>query len=137
MTGRVAMTRGRRRVAFFCGWTLVGAGATLGVLTPLSIGPFVLLVVAGATVPLALKAGGRPELAGLLTGAGFVPLYIAWLNRAGPGEVCRPLDGGGQDCMDEWSPWPWLVVGVGLFVAGVVLYRSLTRRQVPTPSTGV
>jgi hypothetical protein len=39
--------------------------------------------------------------------------------------------------MDEWSPWPWLVVGVGLFVAGVLLYRSLTRRQTPAPSTGV
>jgi hypothetical protein len=131
------MTGGRRRVALFGGWALVGAGGTLGVLTPLSIGPFVLVVVAGATVALALKAGGGPELVGLLTGAGIVPLYVAWLNRAGPGEVCRPLGGGGQDCMDEWSPWPWLVVGVGLFVAGVLLYRSLTPRRPPAPSTGV
>ena len=131
------MTGGRGSVALFCGWALVGAGGTLGVLSLLTIGPVVLVLVAAATVLLALRTTDSRGLAGLPAGAGAASLYVAWLNRAGPGEVCRPLGGGGQDCMDEWSPWPWLVVGVGLVVAGVLLYRRLTRGRAPAPSTGV
>ena len=117
--------RRSRTVAFAC-WMLVGAAAGLGVLTPFTLGPWLIVGAAVVAVLLALTLGGGPALAGLLSGAGVVPLFVAWLNRAGPGTVCTTA-GGGEDCLDEWSPWPWIVVGAALIVAGAVLYRSLER----------
>jgi hypothetical protein len=35
---------------------------------------------------------------------------------------------GGQQCNDEWSPWPWLAVGVVLFVVGVAAFIGRERR---------
>jgi bacteriorhodopsin len=63
---------------------------------------------------------------GLLSGVGMLALYIAYLNRHGPGEVCghSVTD---HHCTTEWSPWPWLFVGVLLLAAGVVLLRVFRR----------
>jgi hypothetical protein len=68
-----------------------------------------------------------------LAGAGLVPLYIAWLNRDGPGEdICtaHAADGTCNAGTEEWNPWPWLAVGLALVVAGVVLFVVLRRRAV-------
>jgi hypothetical protein len=51
------------------------------------------------------------ELLGLVSGLALPVLYVAYLNRDGPGTVCRTGRDGSQACIDEWSPWPWLVVG--------------------------
>lgn len=53
----------------------------------------------------------RDHWEGLLTGAGLPFLLVAYLNR----------DPGGS------SPWPWLVIGVALVVAGVVLHQPRFR----------
>ena len=65
--------------------------------------------------------------AGLVSGTGPVLLYVAWLNRQGPGTVCTTTRGGGGQCLDEWSPWPWVAAGVALVVLGLVVRRSLRR----------
>jgi hypothetical protein len=44
-------------------------------------------------------------------------LYVAYLNRSGPGTICTSITGG-QSCTDESSPWPWLAVGVGSLLGG-------------------
>jgi hypothetical protein len=49
-------------------------------------------------------------------------LYIALLNRGGPGDVCTTT-GTSSACTEEWSPWPFLAVGVALVVSGIVLTR--------------
>jgi hypothetical protein len=129
------MRRDRHGAPTFVGWMLIGAAGALGVLTPFTIGSWLLVAVAVASIALALTVGGGPELTGLVAGAGVVPLYVAWLNRSGPGTICTPLDGG-ESCVDEWSPWPWLVVGLGLVVAGVLVYRSLRARHVASVTLG-
>ena len=118
---------GRPGYGSFVAWTAVGAGACLALLTLLTIGPFVLVAVLAALAVLIPRRGSVEHgVTGLLSGAGLLALYIAYLNRDGPGEVCRS-SATEQSCTSEWSPWPWLVLGLVLVAAGVALFRRAGR----------
>jgi membrane-associated phospholipid phosphatase len=91
----------------------------------MTIGIFVLPVALLAGALLLWRRGMTSQVAGALSGAGAIPLYIGWLNREGPGSICSPLGNSGESCVDQTSPWPWLVAGLALIVAGVVLFSRL------------
>jgi hypothetical protein len=111
----------------FVAWMGVGAGACLALLTALTIGPVLLVAVVVALVVLIRRPGGVGEgVNGVVSGAGFVLLAIAYLNRHGPGEYCE-TSATEQHCSSEWSPWPWLVVGVLLVGGGVLLFHRAVR----------
>ncbi len=122
MTG----TRWRAGLTFLA-WTTIGGGAALGLLTILTIGIFVLPATALLAVLLAWR--GQTVQAGpaIVTGLGLIPLYVAYLNRGGPGTVCTTT-ALSQSCMQETSPWPWVAAGLCLAAAGaglsVVVRRS-------------
>ncbi len=61
-----------------------------------------------------------------MCGSGIPLRYVTWLNRFGPGEVCTITDTG-QGCVQQSSPWPWLVVGLLLLVAGIAVHVSRVR----------
>ncbi|MFC8732203.1 hypothetical protein ACFT5B_07080 [Luteimicrobium sp. NPDC057192] len=93
-----------------------------------------LAALVAVLVVVAARGGARrprAELAFLaLSGAGVVPLVVAWLNRDGPGDVCTAWsDGQCAAGTEEWSPWPWLAAGVLLVAAGTVLTVVTTRRR--------
>lgn len=113
----------RPSVWLFLLWAVLGAGSSLALLTPFTIG-IVLgpLTVAALIALLALHRSRNVSCTGLLAGAGIVPLYVSYLNRSGPGEVCSTTRTGGS-CVTEWSPWPWLVGGRA--------YGGVRRRTVP------
>ncbi|WP_037569332.1 hypothetical protein [Phaeacidiphilus oryzae] len=110
----------------FAAWVVVGAAWVTGLLGVLSIGLLVLPLAALGTALLLWRraTAGAP---GALSGAGLALLYVAYLNRGGPGTVCTAT-AGGTDCLDEWSPWPWLAAGVAVAVAGAVLFVTLRAR---------
>jgi hypothetical protein len=110
------------------GWAAVGAGAVTAVLTVLTIGFFVLLATAALAAVLARRAGGRLAGPGLLMGAGLLPLYVAYLNRGGPGMVCTTTSTGGS-CVQEWSPWPWVAAGLCLIVSGIAVGMRMGRSR--------
>jgi hypothetical protein len=111
----------------FLAWAVTGAALCLALFSILSIGLFVFPVAAGAVVFLAIWRRSRgAAAAGLLSGAGVIPICIAYLNRGGPGTVCTALRGG-QQCTDEWSPWPFLAIGAVLVVAGALAFWRLRR----------
>ena len=113
----------------FAGWTLTGAGLCLGVLSGFTIGIVVLPVALLLTgVMLVLPRTRSGSAVGLVSGAGLVPLYVAYLNRSGPGEVCAQTRTE-QRCQEMWSPWPWLAVGLFLTLVGIILFRVSLHRD--------
>lgn len=129
------MTGTRRATVTFLGWTVVGAGMVLGVLTILTIGIFVLPATALLAGFLAWRRPSRQAWPGLLTGLGLIPLYVAYLNRGGPGNVCTTTASSGS-CMQEMSPWPWVAAGLGLAGAGTVLGLVLRRSRAAARGPG-
>ena len=125
----VAIKAGRARsgAGYFLGWAATGACFTVALLAPLTIGPFVLAVAVAATGLLVWRRGPGRSCAGLLSGAGLILLYIAYLNRGGPGQVCTAT-ATAQQCTSEWSPWPFLALGVLLVAAGPGVFLVLRRR---------
>jgi hypothetical protein len=119
--------RDARLWPWFAGWAVAGAGFCLCLLVILSVGWFALSLPVIAVILLA-NYGPSPRAAtGLLSGAGIPLLYVAYLNRSGPGEVCKSA-GGGFSCTSEWNPLLVLIPAVLLIVAGGVAF-SLARRR--------
>ena len=110
--------------AGFIVFAVIGAGFILGFLTlsVLFVAPIVVAVVVAVVRPNVLKSAF-----GLMAGAGSVLIYVAYVQRRGPGTVCwqTATASGGEDYL---SPWPWLVVGVALVVAGILAHLSRMRR---------
>lgn len=112
----------------FLGWAVIGAGLCLGAISIATIGGFVLVVtIACLAALIRWPASRNASTLGLLCGAGLVPGYVAYLNRGGPGNVCQAITGG-QECTQEWNPWPFLAVAVLLVVAGIVAFVLVRRR---------
>lgn len=113
--------------AAFAAWVVAGAGLCLGVLTMLTIGPFVLLATLVLCGLLLWRPGFGLGMTGGVTGAAVPVLWVAWLNRHGPGTFCTHTTNG-TSCSDEWTPWPFLLLAVVLAFGGVVIFVRLTRR---------
>ena len=94
----------------------------LGLLAILTVGAAILLLAVIATVALGLSRRARPGVPGLVSGLGVPLLYVAYLNRSGPGQVCSTV-ADETSCIEQWSPWGWAAAGVVLIVAGVGLFR--------------
>jgi hypothetical protein len=118
----------RRNVMWFIAWMLTGAGYALGILGAFSIGPYVLVITVAATIVLATRTGSRVGLPGLISGLSLPLFYVAFLNRSGPGTVCTST-ATSQSCVDEWSPWPWLGIGIVLLVSGWLWFAMANRRR--------
>ncbi|WP_020141199.1 hypothetical protein [Streptomyces sp. 351MFTsu5.1] len=111
---------------WFLGWLLVGACAGLGLAAILTVG-LAFLVLAGVAGVLLARRGPRRAVVGVVSGLALPAFYLAYLNRGGPGEVCHAISGG-QACTDEYTPVPFLAVGVLLLVAGLVVHAMAGRR---------
>jgi hypothetical protein len=103
-----------RRWWWFVAWALLGSAAALGAV---SLGPLLLLPVAAVGLFLWSRPGARGSAFGLLTGAGAVLLYVAWVQRDGPGMTCWHT-AGASGCDQHLDSLPWLVAGAALVVAG-------------------
>jgi hypothetical protein len=128
-------TAPRPRIWPFFAWAALGAGICMSGLAVLSIGLFVAPFVIGGLIALLLWPGSRTSAAlGVISGLGLVPLFVAYLNRGGPGDVCTTSASGGQSCTTEWSPWPWLGAGLALVALGAVAFGLLRARLISPPS---
>src|SRR5262245_54449459 len=99
-------------------WMLVGAAFALGIISV--IGVVVLPIAVVAALLLARARAARPAYPGVIAGAGLPLLYVSWLNRSGPGNVCT-FHNGGQDCVEQFNPWPWFLLGAALLATGILL----------------
>lgn len=122
------MAESRHATAWaFLLWSAAGAGGVLGLLTILTIGRFLLPLTALLSLAFLLWPRMRNEsVIGVGVGLGGLVLYVAYLNRGGPGTVCKTT-ATSSSCVDEWSPWPWLVVGALLIVSSITLFVLVRR----------
>jgi hypothetical protein len=123
------MTR-RSDLLWFAVWSVIGAAYALAVVGALTIGLFVLPVPVIATIVVSRHEAARVGLPGLVAGAALPLLYIAYLNRAGPGTVCTH-SGGGEQCTDEFSPWPWIAIAVALVAGGALAFSRRSGKGRP------
>jgi hypothetical protein len=119
---------------WFAVWVPVGALVGVGLI---SLGPLALLPAVLITVAITTSTAARRSACGLISGTGLVSLYVAYVQREGPGTTCwRTATGGG--CEDHLDPRPWLVAGVALVVLGVVAQLLIDRRRARrAPAIGV
>lgn len=117
----------------FLAWAATGACLGTGLLTALSIGPFLLVLAVIATAVLVWRRRFGIATIGAVSGLGVISFAIAYLNRKGPGQVCTTT-ATTQSCITEWSPWPWLAAGIILISASLVLFLALRRSARPRTS---
>jgi hypothetical protein len=111
-------------------WLVVGALVGLGVMSLLTIGLLFLLAAAVLVgIGVALPVLRNRSVVAIPAGVGLSVLYLAWLNREGPGDVCH-VTGHTTRCTEQWSPWPFLAVALVLVAASFALAR-LVRHQPP------
>jgi predicted ABC-type sugar transport system permease subunit len=120
---------GRPTWAGFAGW------AVLGVIAGFSAVSFPTALIVPLVVGVVLvnvRPNARRSWLGVLTGMGGVALFVAYVQRRGPGTVCWHT-ARAAGCDDYLDPIPWLVVGAGLVVAGFVghVRRIRASRSVP------
>jgi len=108
---------------WFGAWAAVGIGYSLGISV---IGIFTVPAAIIATVFLARRHPIRGAF-GALVGAGALFLYIAYVNRQGPGETCYTTATGGGACNGHLNPLPWLVVGLICVVGGIAAHARQNR----------
>ena len=113
---------------WFVAWTAIGCG--LGV-AAVSFGPLLGIPVIVVAVVLAARQGGLHRLTraacGVFSGLGVVSLFVAYVQRRGPGTVYwHTATASGADTYLD--PRPWLVAGVALVVAGILAFVLVGRR---------
>jgi hypothetical protein len=102
--------------AWFWAWAVLGAAAALGFV---SLGPLVVIPAALVGAVMLSRPTIRRSAFGLLTGAGALLLYVAYLQRQGPGTTCWHT-ATASGCDQHLNPIPWLVLGILFLVGGVV-----------------
>lgn len=103
---------------WFFVWALLGSAAALGTV---SLGPLLLVPAALVAVFVWRRPQSRRSAFGLLTGGGMLLLYVAWVQRHGPGTTCWQT-ATGSGCDQHLNPLPWLVLGLVLVAAGLVAH---------------
>jgi hypothetical protein len=103
---------------WFWAWALVGSAAALA---SLSLGPILLAPALGIGALLGSRPRIRRSAFGLVSGGGALLLYVAWVQRAGPGTTCWQTQTA-SGCDQHLNPLPWLVVGIVLFFGGIAAH---------------
>lgn len=111
-------------------WAATGAILSLGVASLLTVGVFLLPVgiALGITGSLLRALRNKSSIA-VVGGLAAAPLYLAWLNRGGPGTVCETLPGDVTACSDRWSPWPFLAVAAVLVAVCILVVARMRRAR--------
>lgn len=121
MSSTLVQAEHQRSWPAFFAWSLVGATFVVGLLSILTMGAPILLVAVIAAVALGLSRRARTGVLGLVFGSAVPLLYVAYLNRSGPGQVCTTI-ADATSCIEQLSPWWWIAAAAVLLVTGGTLF---------------
>ena len=121
----VSPQKPRSQLPWFLAWVAVGIGFALGVSV---LGVFAVPLALVATVLLIVFHHADRSALGTLVGIGFLSLYVAYVQRKGPGTVYwhTSTASGADQYLD---PRPWLVAGIVLVAIGVAAFLWRGRRR--------
>jgi hypothetical protein len=106
-------------------WVGVGIGFALGVSV---LGVFAVPLALVVTVLLIVFHHADRSAFGILVGVGLLSLYVAYVQRKGPGTVYwHTSTASGSD--QYLDPRPWLIVGIVLVAVGVAAFLWRERRS--------
>jgi hypothetical protein len=108
-------------------WTGIGAAGALGLV---SLGPLALVPAVIAALLMLSRRRLRGSAFGVLSGAGLLLLFVAWVQRHGPGTTCWHT-AMGSGCDQHLNPIPWLICGLAFLIAGIAAHRNRAS-QLPT-----
>jgi hypothetical protein len=115
------------RWAWFAVWSVVGACVVMCyLLLPLAL-LFFSVAAVGVYAALRWGSANRRSVFGLITGAGLPLLLVAYIQRQGPGTVCRQ-SATGAVCDYYLDPRPWLAIGLVLVACGIAAFVRLRGR---------
>ncbi|HZL64045.1 MAG TPA: hypothetical protein VFD50_03735 [Thermoleophilia bacterium] len=124
----------RAQVPWFFAWVAVGVGLALAVT---ALGIFAVPLALLVAVLLIVFRHADSSAFGVLAGVGLLSLYVAYVQRQGPGTAYwhTAKASGSEQYLD---PRPWLAAGVLLVAAGIGAFvwrrRRLTSpRRPPLP----
>jgi hypothetical protein len=103
------------RCGWFWAWAAIGAAFASGLI---SLGPIAVVPATIAAAAMARSPHSARSLFGLLAGAGLLCLFVAYVQRDGPGTTCWHT-AAGSGCDQHLNPIPWLVAGVLLILGAV------------------
>lgn len=126
MTATASPRRPRSQLPWFLAWAAVGAGVALGIS---ALGIFAVPLALLVAILLILRHHADRSALGILVGMGLLSLYVAYVQRKGPGTVYwHTATASGAD--QYLDPRPWLVAGILLVAVGIVAF--LWRRRRPS-----
>jgi hypothetical protein len=113
---KASSTEPAAAIAWFLAWVLVGVGIAVGFVS-LGVLTLVPSLILGAV--LASVRTARRSALGLLVGLGLLLVFVAYVQRQGPGTTCwRTATASG--CDQHLDPRPWLGAGLTLISVGLV-----------------
>lgn len=115
----------RSQLPWFLAWAAVGVGFALGIS---ALGLFAVPLALLVTILLIVRHHADRSAFGILAGMGLLSLYVAYVQRKGPGTVYwHTATASGAD--QYLDPRPWLVAGILLVAAGVAAFLWRERRR--------
>lgn len=118
---------------WFSAWMAVGAIASFTVLGAFSVLGLIALPIAALVAWPTARLSHGTGASGILSGLGIPCLYIAYLNRQGPGDVCTHYVNGGQSCAQEYNPLLWAGAALVLIATGLLILIVQRHRKHTMP----
>lgn len=115
----------RPQLAWFLAWAAVGVGVALGVS---ALGLFAMPLALLVAILLIVRHHADRSAFGIPVGMGLLSLYVAYVQRKGPGTVYwHTATASGSD--QYLDPRPWLVAGMLLVAVGILAFLWRQRRS--------
>jgi hypothetical protein len=117
------MSTARPTWSGFVLWAIVGFACAFALFAFI---PFVAGVMLASVIVAIVRPAWFSSGIGALAGVGGLSLYVAFVQRHGPGTVCWQT-ATAAGCSDYLNPWPWLMAGLAMIAVAITVHARQVR----------